>query len=105
MKEEYSMSKFGFSPIINVEDFNNINTDEAVSGYMLGIKGKSFEKNKSRSYYHGYLNGLNDGGFRKMDENQKKLVRKLKEETTFIEEMIDMIYIFTNEIEGKKCLH
>lgn len=99
------MKNFGFNPITSIEDFKNINDKEVVEGYMSGIKGINFEKNKSRSYYHGYLNGLNDGGFRKMDEDQKKLIAELKEKTTYIDDMKDVLFLFVSEMQGRNLLN
>lgn len=100
-----NMSDFGFKPITTVKEFKNINSDDAVEGYMKGIKGKVFDNNKSRSYYHGYLNGLNDGGFRKMDNNQKELINELKTKTSYIDDMKDLLNIFLHEIEGKSIVN
>lgn len=100
-----TMNSFGFKPITSIEDFKNINDEDVVEGYIMGIKGIDFEINKSRSYYHGYLNGLNDGGFRKMDEHQKKLIVELKEKTNYIEDLKDILNIFVSEIQNKSLVN
>lgn len=73
-----SMQTFGFQPITTQKELELLNNEEMVEGYLQGIKGHAVSFGLSKSYYHGYLNGLNDGGFRKQDDNQKKLIEELK---------------------------
>lgn len=101
------MSDFGYNAINSVEDFNNLDNKECVNGYLLGLRGVSPEYNQTRSYYHGYLNGLVDGGFKARNLEQIRLVEMLKSKTDFIEKHKALLQLFLNEIndESKIMIH
>lgn len=69
-----------YKRIESLEDYENIDDEECVKGYMLGLKGEELPSPHlyTRSFYHGYLNGLVDSGRRQIDNNQLDLVYQLR---------------------------
>lgn len=96
--ELLTIESFGFKAILTLKEFEKLNNEEVVSGYLTGIKGVVAEPNKTRSYYHGYLNGLNDGGFRKHDKDQLSLIRLLREKTDYLETHKALLDNFVAEV-------
>lgn len=92
-----SMYLFGYLPVKNKEELDSLDNKELVEGYMLGTKGEKADLGKTRGFYHGYLNGLNDFGFRIQDIHQKELITKLKE-TDFFEKPTEALKNFISEI-------
>lgn len=97
-----NIEDLGYSPIIKMEDFYNINEDDCVNGYLLGLNGGVVNYNVSRSFQHGYLNGLNDGGFRKADHSQRLLIQELLKEGVFLTQLFKDIQIFKNTISEEE---
>lgn len=62
-----------YQPVRNVADFHSLDEAEVLIGYMDGIAGLSLDHEVSRSYWHGWRNGLVDGGFIEADEAQLEL--------------------------------
>ncbi|MBP0614649.1 hypothetical protein [Jiella mangrovi] len=63
-----------FQPVENISDFKNLDEGEILCGYMDGISGSPCTLSKvSRSYWHGWRNGLVDGGFTEQDDSQLRL--------------------------------
>ncbi len=69
-----------YKRIESLEDYENIDDEECVKGYMSGLKGKELPSPHlyTRSFYHGYLNGLVDSGRRQIDNKQLDLVYQLR---------------------------
>ena len=99
-----TMKDFGFKPVLTCEDFNKIDEKECADGYFRGLKGDIAETNKTRSYYHGYLNGLNDSGRRELDDNQKRMVLDVKEKSDFIQTRAELLNLFVLELSDEKVV-
>lgn len=69
-----------YKRIDTIEDYDNIDENECLKGYMSGLKSEELPSANlySRSFYHGYLNGMVDSGNRKLDKHQQQLVRELR---------------------------
>lgn len=61
--------------ITTLEELAALNSDECVAGYHAGRQNAADFTQRSKSYWHGYLNGLVDGGHAKSSEAQQELVR------------------------------
>lgn len=63
-----------FQPVETLVDFHSLDEGDVLCGYMDGLQGLPCElRQVSRSYWHGWRNGVVDGGFVEMDEAQSKL--------------------------------
>lgn len=72
-----------YAPIVSVEDLDKVNNDECVEGYLYGRSdracGELISPNScSRSFYHGYLNGMVDTGKLELSPAQKELAQALR---------------------------
>lgn len=69
-----------YKQIETLEDYDKIDDEQCVKGYMSGISGEDLPSPHlyTRSFYHGYLNGLVDSGRRKIDSKQLELVYQLR---------------------------
>lgn len=67
-----------FKPVETLDDLSTLDTAEVVEGYLDGLKAAAEPgNNRSRSYWHGWRNGVVDGGFRQIDEAQRRLAREV----------------------------
>lgn len=63
-----------FQPVETLSDFYSLDEGEILCGYMDGIQGLPCDLQQiSRSYWHGWRNGVVDGGFVPPDDAQMKL--------------------------------
>lgn len=61
-------------PVETVADFRALDEGEIFCGYLDGLDGAHCSPSSvSRAYWHGWRNGLVDGGFVEPDEAQLKL--------------------------------
>ncbi|MGG4625199.1 hypothetical protein ACLPHD_12625 [Serratia odorifera] len=65
-----------YSSLRTVEELTKLDNDEIVAGYRSGYQGDPEpDSTKSKSFWHGYRNGLVDSGRWKGDEHQTALAR------------------------------
>jgi hypothetical protein len=65
-----------YTPISSVAELALLNSDEIIEGYRSGSRGEPEpDSTKSKSFWHGYRNGLVDFGHWKGDEHQTALAR------------------------------
>lgn len=57
----------------SVEDFRTLDEAEVLIGYMDGMAGLSTTGSMTRSYWHGWRNGVVDAGFIEPDDAQLEL--------------------------------
>jgi len=58
-----------------VEELRLLNEDDIVTGYMAGLKNEPDFSCGDRAYWHGFLNGMVDGGHAKGTPEQAELAR------------------------------
>jgi hypothetical protein len=64
-------------PISNLADLDTLDTEELLEGYRDGFNNEPEPSgNRSRSYWHGWRNGMVDKGHRKGDAAQAELARQ-----------------------------
>jgi ribosome modulation factor len=64
-----------FQPVTTAADLDLLDSDDIVSGYRSGLRGASEPgSDKSRSYWHGWRNGMVDSGRMEMDPAMWQLV-------------------------------
>jgi len=91
-----------YKPVVTIEDFDTINNDECLEGYLYGRSDKAWEplpciNNFSRSFYHGYLNGMVDTGKLKLSDEQKELAKALRKADR-LEGLWDLMESFAQNI-------
>lgn len=63
-----------FRPITTVADLLLQNQEEISAGYLAGLDGaREPGSDKSRSYWHGWRNGMVESGRRPIDAAQREL--------------------------------
>lgn len=63
-------------PLKNTNLLNALDNEELKEGYFDGLNNEPEPNdNRSYSYWHGWRNGMVDGGHRVVDKFQKKLAR------------------------------
>jgi hypothetical protein len=63
-----------FQPVETIADFRTLDECEILCGYLDGMSGSRCTLSEvSRSYWHGWRNGLVDGGFTERDIPQLRL--------------------------------
>lgn len=72
-----------YAPIVSVEDLDKVNNYECVEGYLYGRSEKACgglisPNSCTRSFYHGYLNGMVDTGKLELSIAQKELAHALR---------------------------
>lgn len=73
-----------YLPVRTAFDLDQIDDDEVVEGYRDGLRGEPEPKgNRSRSYWHGWKNGMVDSGRRKSDQHQRALIENTRGDGTF----------------------
>ena len=57
-----------FSPVQTIDDFRTLDDGEMLEGYLDGSHGEAApDSSRSRSYWHGWRNGMVDSGRRPPD--------------------------------------
>jgi hypothetical protein len=68
------------APISNLAELDALDTEELLEGYRDGLNNEPEPSgNRSRSYWHGWRNGMVDKGHRKGDAAQAELARQFVE--------------------------
>jgi len=63
-----------YQPLSSAAELEVLNDDECVAGYMAGLEGcPEPGSDKSKSYWHGWRNGMMDKGRLPMDAPATKL--------------------------------
>lgn len=58
-----------FNPVQTVDDFRTLDDGEMLEGYLDGFHGEAApDSSHSRSYWHGWRNGMVDSGRRSPDQ-------------------------------------
>ena len=65
----------GRAPVETVADLDSLDDAEMLEGYMDGLEGFPCGENRSRSYWHGWRNGMVDSGRATADRAQAALAR------------------------------
>jgi len=91
-----------YNPIVTVEDLDKINQQECVEGYMFARSDKALNPDFNiysctRSFYHGYLNGLVDTKKIALSEAQRQLAKDLRKHNR-IEGIWDLMDDFVKHI-------
>lgn len=60
-------------PLTRATELDGLDEVEMREGYLDGFKNEPCGDNWSRSYWHGWRNGMVDGGHAKGDEAQRAL--------------------------------
>ncbi len=67
-----------FNPVSTKADLDQLDDDEIVAGYMAGLGGADPPgSDKSRSYWHGWRNGMVDSRRVQIDSAQVMLCREV----------------------------
>lgn len=67
-----------FTKVRTRGDLDALDSNEILAGYLDGFVGTPEPgSDKSRSYWHGWRNGMVDGGYREIDSAQVQLVREV----------------------------
>lgn len=61
-------------PIQRASGLKELDLNEMTEGYRDGFSGFPCGDNRSYSYWHGWRNGMVDGGHTKLDDAQRALV-------------------------------
>lgn len=65
-----------FAPVRTLEDLATLDDREVVMGYVDGLHGcPEPGNNRTRSYWHGWRNGMVDSRRRESDAHQRELAR------------------------------
>ena len=63
-----------FTPVSKVEELSLLDEKEVVDGYISGFSGSSEPvSDKSKSFWHGWRNGMSDRGLAPIDRIQRPL--------------------------------
>lgn len=68
-------------PVSNMATLEALNSDEIQEGYRDGFDGEPCGDNRSRSYWHGWRNGMMDKGRIKSDWASQALAHEYVEST------------------------
>lgn len=63
------------TPVRTLEDLYSLDHIEILEGYMDGLENFPAGENRSRSYWHGWRNGMMDKGHMPHDEASAELAR------------------------------
>lgn len=63
-------------PITKLQELATLNDSEVIEGYHDGLEGFPCGENRSRSYWHGWRNGVVDGGYAQPDYAQTALAHE-----------------------------
>ena len=68
-----------FKSVATVADFQTLDEAEVLLGYLEGFDGQPPPHSGcSRSFYHGWRNGMVDGGHAERDEDQHALAEEFR---------------------------
>lgn len=63
-------------PIIKAEKLKELDDSEVTQGYADGLKNEPNPgDNRTYSYWHGWRNGMVDGGWAELDKHQRALCK------------------------------
>jgi hypothetical protein len=65
------------TPVTTVADLNTLDEAEIIEGYHDGREGFPCGENRSRSYWHGWRNGMADSGRVGNDSAQQALAHEV----------------------------
>ena len=63
-------------PVSRLDELASLDDGEILEGYSDGFKGEPCGDNRSRSYWHGWRNGMVDSGRAKTDAAAMELVHE-----------------------------
>ena len=67
-----------YKPVCTAKELESIDDAECVAGYLAGLADEPEPRNdKSRSYWHGWRNGMMDKGRLAIDEPARNLVAEV----------------------------
>lgn len=67
-----------FQPVVHKNELQNLSEDEMVAGYFAGINNDPEPGNAySRSYWHGWRNGMADKGRLPIDSSMRNLAEEI----------------------------
>lgn len=70
-----------FKPVSTAAELATLDDAEIISGYRDGLRGEPEPgNNRTRSYWHGWRNGMVDSGRRASDWAQRALVRDTRDD-------------------------
>lgn len=70
------MDKHQHTSVTTLDELESLNDEEVIEGYFDGLKNEPEPgNNRSKSYWHGWRNGMVDGGYAVADKNMAKLAR------------------------------
>ena len=68
-----------FSPVQTVDDFRTLDDGEVLEGYLDGFHGEAApDSSRSRSYWHGWRNGMVDSARSLPDQAQLALAEAFR---------------------------
>lgn len=74
-----------FSPVATVAEFHTLNESEVLLGYLEGFEGSPQPgSTASRSFHHGWRNGMVDAGYAEVDNAQLQLRAELRGEASLV---------------------
>ncbi len=62
-------------PLVLAAELDTLDESEIIEGYLDGLKNERCGGNRSRSYWHGWRNGMVDGKHAKIDASQGLLAK------------------------------
>lgn len=62
-----------YRPVTTPEDLATLDHNEMFAGYTAGRMGAPEPRNVPRSFWHGWRNGMVDGGHSQPDQAQRQL--------------------------------
>lgn len=66
-----------YEPLSSIKELDALDEEECVAGYLSGLKGSPEPGNdKSKSYWHGWRNGMIDKGHIPIDGAADNLVKE-----------------------------
>lgn len=74
-QDEDAPRRDGPKPVTTVAELQTLSEESMVRGYRAGLGNSANFTERERSYWHGYLNGLVDGGHAKISPEQAELAR------------------------------
>lgn len=66
-----------YRPVVTAEDLATLDNCEMLQGWHYGREGPPEPHNVTRSFWHGWRNGMVDGGWANLDEPQRTLARAM----------------------------
>lgn len=67
-----------FNPVSTKQDLDQLDSNDIYQGYLAGLRGDSEPSSAfSRSYWHGWRNGMVDSKRAEIDHHQRKLAREI----------------------------